>query len=461
MERFMSVIGCFTIIGVAYLLSNSKKSINWKLVLWGLLIQLVIGILVIPDSFFNTWIKDIFNVSISPGQWFFNNMNDIIMKILSFSDIGMNFLLGSFIEKGKVSPVFENFMFRGLPIIIFFSSLIAILYHYKIMQKIVNCFAFIMRKFMGTSGAESLAVSSNIFVGMIEAPLTIRPFISQMTQSELFSVMVAGMATIAGSVMGVYVGMLESHFPNIAGHLLTASLMSAPAALVLSKIMIPELDQPVTLGQKVDVPVTTVNGIDALSSGAIDGLKLVFNVGAVLLVFIALLNLIDFIIVKPQTYFNITQPINIQSIAGYIFAPISFLLGVPSEDVLTAGTLLGEKVVLNELIAYNHLGNILKDYDSQVYNPLLKALQGDNWEVYAPLTNILKENNLLLTERSKLILSYALCGFANFGSIGIMIGGISGMIPNRAKDLAKLGFKSMLGGLLAGFLTACIAGIIV
>lgn len=432
MERIMSFIGCFAIVGTAYLVSNNKKRISWRLVFWGLGLQLFFGLLIIPDSFVNIWIKGIIGLNVSPGEWFFNLFNKIISTVLSFSDKGMNFLLGSFLEKGMVSPVFENIIFRAFPIIIFFSSLITILYHLGIMQRIVSLFALIMAKTMKTSGAESLGAASNMFVGMIESPLTIRPFLSKMTQSELFAIMSTGMATIAGSVMGIYVGMLEKSFPNIAGHLLTASVMSVPAALVLAKMMIPELDKPVTLDHlNVNIDKTTVNVIDAATKGATDGLKLVFNVGAVLLAFVALIYLIDFIITAPQEYFSVSKPLTLDGLAGYFFAPIAFLMGIPYEDILTAGTLLGKKTVLNELLAYDHLANILK-----TGTPVLK-------------------------ERTVIILSYALCGFANFGSVGIMIGGISGMVPERSKELAKLGLKSLLAGLLAGFMTACIAGIII
>ncbi len=427
MDKLMSLIGAFTIIGTAYLLSDSKKQIKWRLVFWGFTLQLVIGILIIPDSFFNGWIKEITGLSVSPGEWFFNQINAIVLKILSFSDSGVDFMLANFLDK-SVSPVFTNILFRVLPIIVFFSALISVLYHLGIMQKIINFFAVLMAKTMKSSGAESFAIASNIFVGMIEAPLAIRPFLAKLTRSELFTIMVSGMATIAGSVLGAYVAILNTSIPEIAGHLLTASVMSTPAALVLSKMMIPETRTPDTMSHlNVKVPKTASNVFDAATQGTSDGLKIAFTVGAVLLVFVAFIHMFNFMITTPQGWLGMVHPLKLEDLAAYLFAPVAFLLGVPTEDLLEAGTLLGKKTIVNELIAYEHLA----------------SLKGQ------------------LTERSQIIMSYALCGFANFGSIGIMIGGLGAMVPERRKEIARLGLKSMLAGLLAGFMTACIAGLII
>ncbi len=429
MEKLLSLTGCFVIIGIAYLFSVNKNKIDWRLVIWGIALQVIIGIVVIPESFFNQWLAHLFKLNSSPGAWFFEQLNLIVNAILGLSDKGMAFMLG---KNPSDESLFNNFVFRGLPIIVFFSSLISVLYHIGIMQKFINFFAVIMSKTMKTSGAESLAVASNVFVGMIEAVLSIKPLISTITRSELFAVMVSGMATVAGSVMGVYVTILKDAVPNITGHLITASVMSAPAAFVLAKIMIPEDAKPDTMGHlNIKIPKQTINMIDAAATGAKDGLKLAMNVGAILLSFVALIYLVNLILTTPQTWLGIAKPYTFEELAGYLFTPIAYLMGIPWSDASIAGSLLGKKVVINE------------------------------WIAYADLAGIVKQGKLILTDRTKIILSYALCGFANLGSIGIMIGGISSLAPDRSSELAQLGLKSMLGGLLAGFLTACVAGIII
>ena len=428
MEKLMSVVGIIVILGISYLISTNKKAINWKLVLIGLGALSLFAVIIIPNSIFNVWLLKLTGLKQSPGGWFFGLINDFFITIIGFSDQAMTFLLGS--NPAAERSLFNNVIFRALPLIIFFSALMAVLYHLGIMQKIIRFFSVIIGKLFRTSGAETLAIVSNVFVGMIEALLSIRPFLSKLTRSELFAVVVSGMATIAGSVFAVYVGMLQGSIPGVAGHLLTASIMSAPAAIVIAKIMIPEDQSPITLGKyNVNIPKQTVNVIDAAATGAKDGLKLAFNVGAILLVFVGLIYLINYLFTMPQPWFGIKKPLTIQGLAGHLFAPITFILGIPWQDSLKAGILLGEKVILNEWIAYDHLAKYLKAG--------------------------------AITQRSGLILSYALCGFANFGSIGIMIGGFSAIAPDKGQELAKLGLKAMLAGLFAGFLTACVAGIIV
>jgi len=338
------------------------------------------------------------------------------------------------------------FAFQVLPTIIFVSALMSVLYYIGFMQKIIKAMAWIMKYFMGTSGAETLSVAANVFVGQTEAPLIIKPFLEKMTRSELFLVMVGGMATVAGGVMAAYVGLLKDRIPDIAGHLLTASLLSAPAAIVIAKIMIPENKKPETRGQlpnQLNLPDHS-NVIEAAANGAAEGLKLALNVGAMLLAFIALISMVDSLFVITGEILNFKEwgafmvpdllkvidpeiKLTLSLIMGWIFSPVAILLGIPWSEANLAGTLIGQKVVLNEFVAYLNLSKI----DDQ------------------------------LSDRTVIILSYALCGFANFSSIAIQLGGIGGMAPNRIKDIANLGLKSVLGGSLAAFMTAAVAGLLI
>lgn len=422
----MGILGILFIIALAYLFSSSKKNINWTLLIWGIGLQFIIGIIVIPESFFNKWLVATFDFSQSPGAVFFDFIQNAVNKLLGFSLVGMQFVLGF---NPVTEKLFTNFIFTGLPVIIFFSALIAILYHLGIMQRIINFLAYIMVKTMKTSGAESLAVSSNIFLGMIEAVLSIKPFLSKLTRSELFAVMVSGMATIAGSVLAVYITILKgAGIENAAGHLLTASVMSAPAAFVLAKVLIPETEESETKGYiRHDIPKETDNIIDAAALGASAGTKLAINVLGTLIAFVGIISLANYLFQLPQGWFGIEEAYSLEKLSGYIMAPMAYLLGIPWENASTAGMLMSEKFIINEWIAYEHLA---------------KLPAGE------------------LTDHSKLILSYALCGFANFGSVGIMIGGIGSLAPERMKDLARLGLKAMFGGLLAGFMTGAVAGII-
>jgi CNT family concentrative nucleoside transporter len=315
-----------------------------------------------------------------------------------------------------------NFAFRALPVIIFFSSLIAVTYHFGVIQFIVKWIARLMEKTMKTSGAETLSVSANIFVGQTEAPILIRPFIKNMTNSELTAVMTGGFATVAGSVLALYVLWLNT-IPGIAGHMLAASIMSAPAALVIAKIIYPETEKSDTIGDlHISIEKQDANAMDALGRGATDGLKLAANVGAMLVAFVSIITMINFTL----GYFIDTT---MQEMMGFVFQPIAWSMGIPWDEARIMGTLMGEKIVLTELIAYSNLGEII--------------------------------NNGGISERTAIIASYALCGFANFGSIGIQLGGIGGMAPERRKDLSKLAFKAMIGGALASWLTATIAGILI
>ncbi|MAV96971.1 MAG: NupC/NupG family nucleoside CNT transporter [Candidatus Marinimicrobia bacterium] len=404
MMRFTGLIGILALLGIAYLLSNNRKAIKPRTVLWGLGLQLLFAIIILKIPFVKNQ---------------FSSIDGIFKKLISFSDAGSDFLFTSFIPDIGYHAAMVNFAFRALPVIIFFSSLIAVTYHFGIIQHIVKWVSKVMELSMKTSGAETLSISANIFVGQTEAPILIRPFINNMTKSELMAVMTGGFATAAGSVLALYVLWLKS-IPGIAGHLLAASIMSAPAALVMAKIIYPETEQADTSGRiKVTSHKQAENVMDALGQGATDGLKLAANVGAMLLAFVSMITMVNYLLVY---FFSI----NMQEIMGVVFQPLAWSMGVPWNEAKILGTLMGEKIVLTELIAYSNLSELIL--------------------------------NDKISERTAIIASYALCGFSNFGSIGIQLGGIGGMAPNRRKDLSTIAFKAMIGGALASWLTATIAG---
>jgi CNT family concentrative nucleoside transporter len=552
-ERLISLAGIFFILGIAWLLSNNKKQMNFRLIIWGLSLQLIFAFVILKTA---------------PGKAVFDVARNVIVRILGFTDTGASFLFGNlyratpgiaqnldpgdmkghillidsetisvvkfcptlvgktdtlrlivensgtaalivnkislkdsacfnFLAPGLpfqiparssqtlslgftpekagtfsnqlsllaenlpepvlvkleaegtdkalpiVQPVIANqgdfrqykdlgiiFAFHILPTIIFFAALMSVLYHFGIMQRIVQFMAWIMARTMRTSGAESLSAASNIFVGQTEAPLVIKPYVNEMTMSELMAIMVGGFATIAGGVMAAYV-----RFGMDAGHLMAASVMSAPAALLIAKIIYPEREEPKTRGSvKLNIETQTSNVIDAAASGAADGLRLAVNVGAMLMAFISLIALLNYFlgyidelinfITFGATSFN--WDLSLKMIFGYLFAPFAFFMGVSFQDILTVGHLLGTKVSINEMIAYVDLGHM----------------------------------KTMLTPRSFTIATYALCGFANFSSIAIQIGGIGSIAPGRRSDLARIGLKAMIGGALASWLTATIAGLL-
>jgi len=405
MERFIGILGILVLLAIAVAMSNNRKSIPWRLVIWGLGLQLIFAIIILKTPI---------------GQPFFGAVDTAIKKLLSFSDAGSDFLFKSF-SAGVVEAPLMNFAFRLLPTLIFFSSLITVLYHFGIIQFIVKWVARAMQMTMRTSGSETLSVSANIFVGQTEAPLMVRPFVSKMTKSELMAVMVGGFATVAGGVMAMYVKILAD-IPGIAGHLMAASIMSAPAALVIAKIIYPETESSDTMDDlKIVLEKKDDNAMEALSRGATDGMKLAANVGAMLIAFVAMIALVNGILG--------VMDLSLQQILGWIFSPLAWVMGIPWHEAGTMGTLMGEKLVLTELIAYGDLAE-------------LRATNS-------------------ISDRSAIIASYALCGFANFASVGIQLGGIGGIAPERRKDLAKLVLKAMLGGALASWLTATLAGILI
>jgi CNT family concentrative nucleoside transporter len=419
-QRLISLVGLFAMVGIAWLLSKHRDRVPWRVIAWGIGLQVSFGVLVMKTDL---------------GLRLFSVLNDVVLALLGFTAQGTEFIFGGFASEKFTLAI------NVLPTLIFFSSLMTILYYLGIMQRLVGVFAWVMRRTMRTSGPETLSVAANTFVGQTEAPLMIAPFIGKMTMSELTAVMTGGFATVAGGVLAAYVGLLKGVFPDIAGHLIAASVMSAPAALVIAKVMWPETETPDTeedVVAKVDNP--DANIIDAAARGAYEGMKLALNVGAMLLAFIALIALGNAILGLPFQLYNdwmglegaaAVAPLTFQQILGWIFWPFAFLIGVPVAECATVGTLLGEKIVLTEFIAYLHL------YES------------------------LSEGVAQLSPRTVVIASYALCGFANFGSIGIQLGGIGGIAPQRRHDLARLGLRAMFGGLLASLMTAAVAGMLI
>jgi len=430
-ERIRSFVGLLVFVLVAWLLSVNRAAVRWRPVIWGLGLQFTFAVLILLTA---------------PGRRLFEGLNNVFVALLGYTNEGAGFLFGNLVRPnvpvgtadGPFGPVaaaetWANtgalFAFSVLPTIIFFSSLMTLLYYMGVMQLFVRAFAWLMQRTMGVSGAESLSAAGNIFVGQTEAPLLVKPYVRTMTNSELHAVMTGGFATVAGGVMAAFVGLLVAFFPDIAGHLIAASVMSAPAALAISKVMYPETGEPVTQGEiKIELEKTDANVIDAAARGASEGLGLALNVGAMLLAFIALLALLNGILGLITGMFG--DPLTIQTVLGWIGAPIAWLMGTPWRDSMAVGTLLGEKTALNEFVAYLHLANMLQGGED-------------------------------LSARAVVIATYALCGFANFSSIAIQIGGIGGLAPERRGDLSRLGLRAMVGGTLAAFMTACVVGILI
>jgi len=405
--RLTSLLGFFVMIGVAWLLSTHRRRINPRILIGGVLLQFALALLIMKTG---------------PGYWVFSQIGKFFEVSLDFVNSGSAMVFG---------PNYGDFFFafKVLPTIIFFSSLMAILYHFGLIQRLVRLFALLMEFTLGTSGAETLSAAANVFVGQTEAPLVVRPYVASMTMSELNAMMVGGFATIAGGVLAAYVGMGID-----ATHLVTASVISAPAALVIAKVMLPETEKPRTLGAvTVDSGETYVNAVDAAAKGAGQGLKLALNVGAMLIAFLALVAMFDWGIGWVGSWFGYVgeQSWSLAMILGYLFYPFAWLMGIEAGDCFHAAELLGMKIAVTEFIAYDQL--------KQWMQP------GSGVE---------------LSERTVMIVTYALCGFANFGSIGIQLGGIGGIAPDRRGDLARLGVRAMIGGSLAAFMTACIAGVL-
>jgi concentrative nucleoside transporter, CNT family len=406
MGRLTGLLGILVILSVAWLFSRHRRAIKLRVLVWGLALQFGFALLVLKTDF---------------GK-LFHAASVVVTAMLGYAEYGSAFVFGDTLGRssGSLGAIFA---FQVLPIIIFIASFFSILYYLGIMQWIVKAFAIAMQKIMGASGAESLNVAASIFMGQTEAPLTIRPFLPDLTQSELFTIMVSGMAHVSGAVMAAYV-----KFAHVAiEHLLTAVIMTAPATIMLAKMLEPETEQPVTAG-RVDVKIekTAVNVIDAAAQGAADGLHLCLNIAAMLIAFLALIALADGIFGWAHGHIA-WIPQSMERLFGIIFAPVAWLLGVSWNDCASIGQLLGERLVLNEFIAFIDLGKIKSQLDPHSFT----------------------------------IATYALCGFANFSSIAIQVGGIGALAPNRKSDLARLGLRAVAAGTMANFMSACIAGMLV
>ena len=453
MEIVRGILGLIMLVGIAYLFSKHKKSINWKLVITGILIQFTLALFVFKE------IQIPFTeISLSS---IFSFLASFFTQLLSFTDAGAQFIFGNWPDSAQIFKLGAEgrvehtigyvFAFKVLPTVVFFSALTSLLYYLGILQKIVYGFAWVLSKTMRLSGAESLAAAANIFVGQTEAPLIVKPYISKMTNSEIMCLMTGGMATIAGGVFAAFIGFLGGDDiaaqQEFAKHLLTASILSAPAAIVCAKILFPETEE---VNQNLDINKEKMGSgpLEAISLGTTEGIRLAVNVAGMILVFLAFIALINFLliniigdfdgigswkftslndVIKTNTIFD---GFNLQMILGYLFAPLAWIIGIDLNDIVLAGQLLGEKTVINEFIAYLSLKDIIASGGSEI-----------------------------IQKRTIVILTYALCGFSNFSSIGIQIGGIGSIAPNQRSTLARLGLRSLIGGTIACLMTATIAGI--
>ena len=428
-QRVLPVVGYLLILGVFVLMSSDRRRIPWRMVAWGVGLQVGLAVLML----------------ITPvGQPFFLGVNSAVLGLLQYTGAGSEFLLGSG-DLGEIHPALHSFLFLVLPTIIFFSSLMAVLYHLGVMQWVVRGLAWGMRKTMRVSATEALNATANVFVGHTEAPLVVRPYLPTVTKSELMAIMVAGFGTMAGGVIIAYAAMLEGLAPDVAGHLLAASLMNAPAALMAAKILLPETEKsgnsgpqeeksglkPLPQGEK------DPNAIGAAARGAAEGLKLAANVAAMLLAFIALVALFNGLLSGMLGWVGVERvgpdgrPDALQWALGKILTPLAILLGTGPEDAGSVARFLGVKMILNEFMAYSDL------------------------------TEVLKDGAVALTERSRVIALYALCGFANLSSIAIQIGGIGALAPSRRGDLARLGLRAMVAGFLVSCLSACVVAVLI
>jgi CNT family concentrative nucleoside transporter len=416
--KLVSLLGLGVFVFVAWTISSHRRLFPWRTVLWGIALQFIFALLILKTP----WGAKVFDLT---GR--------AVNRLIMFSNEGCQFVFGPLADNALLADKFgpTHGMIFGILIIgtiIIVAALSSLFYHWGILQKVVHAVAWVMRKAMRTSGSETLSAAANIFMGQTEAPLVIKPYLLKMTRSELLCMMTGGMATIAGGVAAVYSKMgLDAGHSDMPGHLLTASVLSAPAAMLIAKVMLPETEKSETAASApADVPRTTANSIDALCRGAGDGMLLSINVIAMLIAFIAIVAMANYLIVFPQTHLGVGTPVTLQIIFGWINAPFAWLMGVPAHDCLTVGGILGERIVLNEFIGYLSLTN--------------------------PATQV--------DHRSFILATYALCGFANFSSIAIQVGGIGSLAPERRGEMAKLGIRAMIGGLLASYMTAAIAGLL-
>jgi CNT family concentrative nucleoside transporter len=403
--RAVSALGFVAMIAIAWAVSSDRRRVPWRTIAWGAGLQLGLGLLLLRSE---------------AGRLFFVGVNALVTRFLAYTDAGVRFVFGALVDTGF------SFVVNVLPIIIFMGSFFAVLYHLGVMQRIVQAAAFVLSRTMRLSGAEALAAVANVFVGMTESALVVKPYLERMTRSELFSLMTLGMATVAGSVLLAYVSILGGG--DYAGHLVTASLLSAPAGLLVAKVMVPETGAPQTVrGAHAQVEREGVNLIDAAAIGGLNGLRLAAYVGALLVAFVALVALANDALAAAGGLVGLPE-LSLQELLGWLLAPLAWIMGVPWKDAPEVGALLGIKTVLNEFLAYQQLG---------------QAIAAGS-----------------IGPRAAVIASYACCGFANFGSLAILVGGIGGMAPSRRAEVAQLGLRSILSGTLAAFMTACVAGML-
>ncbi len=418
--KLISLFGWVTMLAVAWAISFNRKNFPWRTVIWGIGLQFTLAVFILKTP----W-----------GEGVFEFAAKIVNKLRDFANIGTEFVFGPLALHDELSKTFGSnhglvFAILVTGTVVIVSSLSSLFYHWGVLQRVVRAFAWVMRRLMGTSGSETLSAAANIFMGQTEAPLVIRPYVPRMTKSEIMTIMICGMAHIAGGVAIVYAAMgTDAGYPRTAGHLLAASVLNCPAALLIAKIMLPETEKSETAaGMPAFAPRTTANSIDAICRGAGDGFQLSINIIAMLIAFIAIIALANYVITWPQNHFGATSPMTLQKFFGWVNAPFALLMGVPFQDCLSVGQILGERIVLNEFVGYLDLTN--------------------------PATA------KTLDPRSFTIATYALCGFANFSSIAIQVGGIGSLAPERRSEMARLGFRAMVGGLLAAYMTACLAGLL-
>jgi CNT family concentrative nucleoside transporter len=416
--KLISLLGWFTMISLAWAISFNRKKFPWHTVVWGVGLQFTLALLILKTP----W-----------GAKLFEFAGKVVQKLIQFSTDGTRFVFGPLADSDLLGKSFgpeHSLVFAILVTgtVVIVAALSSLFYHWGILQRVVRAIAWVMQKAMRTSGSETLSAAANIFMGQTEAPLVIRPYVPRMTRSELMTIMVCGMAHIAGGVAAVYAAMgMAAGYQNTAGHLLTASVLNCPAALLVAKIMLPETQVSETAGTSpATVPRTTANSVDAICRGAGDGFHLSLNIIAMLIAFIAIIALANYVVGFPQTHLGVKNPVTLQNIFGWVNAPFAFLMGVPWQDCVNIGQILGERIVLNEFVGYLDLTSHAK--------------------------------TLALDPRSFMIATYALCGFANFSSIAIQVGGIGSLAPERRSEMAALGFRAMIGGLLAAYMTACLAG---
>jgi len=409
-----SLAGLLVFTGFAWLISENRTKVNFKIIIAGIVIQLVVGLILLKLPVFRN---------------FFVSLNRLVLSLEESTAAGTSMVFG-YLGGGKL-PFAEKYpgasfilAFRALPLVLLISALSALLFYWKILPLVVKSFSWALQKTMGLGGAEGLGVSANIFIGMVESPLFIRPYLNEMTRSEIFTLMTSGMATIAGTVMVLYAVILSDVIPDIMGHILTASIISVPAAIVISKIMVPETGRP-TSGELTS-PEVSLSAMDAITKGTIQGIQLLINIIAMLIVLVALVHLINIILSLLPEFGD--QPVTLQRILGMVMAPAVWLMGVPWEEAPVAGTLMGTKTILNEFLAYLDMSRLAPG---------------------------------VLSQKSLLIMTYAMCGFANPGSLGIMIGGMGTMAPERREEIVSLGFRSIVAGTLATCMTGAVVGILV